>query len=348
MLKTLIVLAAVAIVWTPTRCSPAESNASSDSPKVDRPSREGNSPSRKEALDLVTALGGHFDRKQPSPDDIVKSVYLWGTAISDTQLELLVALRGIEHLQLMNTGVTDAGMASIGRMTGLQSLHLQGTKITGKGLSQLRDLKNLRWLNVSETAVREQDLAALAGMKSLATVHPFGPDTVEAWLTTAELMSTAWAPSQDGLLSLRLLAPKNPIPAREPIVIFVELRNNSQQRDLTVIRPFGNGDIGPIGWIVLRNDTARQIRYSGPIADAFGRRSFPTLPPGNVMRNKSTLYTQFYSGSDRPGAYRVSAQYCVTEPDRRSAVEPDNGKPDLWTGKIVAGPLVVTKVAQPK
>jgi hypothetical protein len=69
--------------------------------------------------------------------EVVEFVNLEGTPISDTDLDLLLALPSIQRLNLRRTRVTDAGVSRLKELPNLKLVLLEGTAVSDVGIDDL-------------------------------------------------------------------------------------------------------------------------------------------------------------------------------------------------------------------
>jgi formylglycine-generating enzyme required for sulfatase activity/WD40 repeat protein/endonuclease YncB( thermonuclease family) len=124
--------------------------------------------------------------------DVLRSVDLHGTAITDAGLDHLAALTDLVELNLNWTKVTparvvrlvkgrskfqglelsgvpfgDSDLADLKGLTGLRSLSLRGSSVTDKGLAHLKSLTKLRVLSLMSTGIGDAGLEHLKGLTDL-------------------------------------------------------------------------------------------------------------------------------------------------------------------------------------
>ncbi len=97
---------------------------------------------------------------------------LLGDAFTDADLALLDGLEDlVESLNLAGTGVTDAGVASLAAHIQLRRLHLQNTRIGDDALVHVAGLDRLEYLNLYGTRVTDAGIARLAGLPNLRKIY---------------------------------------------------------------------------------------------------------------------------------------------------------------------------------
>ena len=123
-----------------------------------------------------------------------------------------------------------------------------------------------------------------------------------------ELKVGDWVTSDDGALSLRLLA-YDPVTRKEPIVLMAELRNNSED-ELTVWLPFRPEYRA---WMVLDVRRGLQdISYSGPIPGyAPGPGDYASIAPGQTVDNSIELPVDGFPSSHWPREYLIRYPYAT-------------------------------------
>ena len=95
---------------------------------------------------------------------------LWGTMVTDADLECLKRLNDLETLDLMDVHITNAGIEHLKGLTNLRSLNLSGTKVTDEGLKHLKRLNKLQFLHLGNTNISDAGLEYLKGLKSLESL----------------------------------------------------------------------------------------------------------------------------------------------------------------------------------
>ena len=80
--------------------------------------------------------------------ELITSINLEGTKITDAGLKELAKLQKLERLFLCHTQITDAGLKELTKLKNLKKLSLEGTQITDAGLKELANMQNLQelWL----------------------------------------------------------------------------------------------------------------------------------------------------------------------------------------------------------
>lgn len=104
--------------------------------------------------------------------NIIYSLNLRGTEVTDKGLESLKDLKSLVRLHLERTKVTDAGLVNLAGLENLEYLNLYGTEITDAGLQSLAGLKKLKKLYVWQTKVTEEGQAKFKAANSTAQLIP--------------------------------------------------------------------------------------------------------------------------------------------------------------------------------
>jgi Leucine Rich Repeat (LRR) protein len=91
--------------------------------------------------------------------NILYSLNLRGTEITDKGLEYLKDAKSLTRLHLERTKITDAGLANLAGLESLEYLNLYGTEVSDAGVQSLAGLKNLKRLYVWQTKVTEEGQA---------------------------------------------------------------------------------------------------------------------------------------------------------------------------------------------
>ena len=128
----------------------------------------------------------------------LQGLYLFGTDVSDSELQHLGELPNLESIELGGCNVTTEGILhlrssrklkrlgladirpplddnAIERIASvwpnLESISLDSCQITDAGLSHVGNLRRLRYLNVSQTQITDKGLESLVGLSQLTTLH---------------------------------------------------------------------------------------------------------------------------------------------------------------------------------
>lgn len=96
------------------------------------------------------------------------SLNLAGQPISDKGLSDLKDFPSLKQLNLHATKISDAGLAELAKSTTIEDLDISGTEgVTDKGLAHLRELSNLKSLGLFATNITDDGLARLTDNKKL-------------------------------------------------------------------------------------------------------------------------------------------------------------------------------------
>jgi hypothetical protein len=146
---------------------------------------------------------------------------------------------------------------------------------------------------------------------------------------------SAWGNSPDGAVSVRIYAPTAVQERQDAIEVYAELRNNSTS-PLFVKKPLADPSgfeiVGPLA-DVLDLDRAEPLVAS--------RSLHEIVQPGESVGDQLRIPLKKGQGRDAPGRNRLRFAYRVTAADQRAAE--DLRKPNLWTGEVVTGFVVVTR-----
>lgn len=104
--------------------------------------------------------------------NLIFSLNLRGTEVSDKGLEHLKDLKSLTRLHLERTKITDAGLANLVGLANLEYLNLYGTEVTDAGLQTLAGLKNLKKLYVWQTKITEEGQAKFKTAAATVTLIP--------------------------------------------------------------------------------------------------------------------------------------------------------------------------------
>ena len=99
------------------------------------------SPEEKAAIAEIKKLGGTFKVSKYGKmrdQKWITRVSLDDTRVTDSGLEHLKGLSGLQYLYLDNTQVTDVGLEHLKELTRLRLLHLNDTQVTDAGVNELR------------------------------------------------------------------------------------------------------------------------------------------------------------------------------------------------------------------
>jgi hypothetical protein len=285
---------------------------------------------KRDGAEFLYGLGG------PSAGPV--TAILRGRRFGDAQVVLVSSIPTLTCLYLSESAVTDEGLKSLQKMPHLKLLYLEKTAITN--LAPLAQMPSLSVLDVTGTSLREADLAALAGSKCKG-VTPFSDKVVSAWLVDADLASSPWVNSKDGVLSLRLLVSAKAVPAGNPIVVLAELRNNTGGC-VNVLRPFGDFGVAPKALRIV--GPAGAIASQFPNVDyVFGAGAFAALLPGETIRDRLDVDAKGYPKSNLPGKYVLQYPYRATTGHQEQAAQEWINLPNLWVGEIESGKVSLVK-----
>ena len=154
------------------------------------------------------------------------------------------------------------------------------------------------------------------------------------------LTATDWVTSEDGVLSLCLLA-MAPVARDELILLQIELRNNTDDA-LLVRSPFSRGYKNWFA-IGITTEDGRQIRYEPKTVPGSTMRVPPaSILPGEVLHDESRLPENIFPGIDRRGIYTIVYTYRAYEQD---AIETSlhGRRSDIWLGEIRSEPITVRR-----
>jgi len=104
----------------------------------------------------------------------VAVVTLFGTNITDGELERLAPLSHIRILSLKDTAVTDAGLANLQGSSQLATLDLGNTRITDAGLEHAKCLSTLTELGLENTKITDAGLEHLHRLINLKGLYVYG------------------------------------------------------------------------------------------------------------------------------------------------------------------------------
>ncbi len=104
--------------------------------------------------------------------NIIYSLNLRGTEVTDKGLEQLKELKGLVRLHLERTKITDAGVAHLAALANLEYLNLYGTEVTDAGIQALAGSKNLKRIYVWQTKVTEEGQAKFKAVNTTAQLVP--------------------------------------------------------------------------------------------------------------------------------------------------------------------------------
>ncbi len=104
--------------------------------------------------------------------NIIYSLNLRGTEITDKGLEQLKDLKSLVRLHLERTKITDAGLANLAALENLEYLNLYGVEVTDAGVQSLAGLKKLKRIYVWQTKVTEEGQAKFKAANTTAQLVP--------------------------------------------------------------------------------------------------------------------------------------------------------------------------------
>ncbi|MFM9962787.1 MAG: hypothetical protein ACKV2Q_16375 [Planctomycetaceae bacterium] len=104
--------------------------------------------------------------------NVIYSLNLRGTEVTDKGLEHLKELKSLVRLHLERTKITDAGLAHLAALENLEYLNLYGTEVTDAGVQSLAGLKKLKKLYVWQTKVTEEGQAKFKAANTTAQLVP--------------------------------------------------------------------------------------------------------------------------------------------------------------------------------
>jgi hypothetical protein len=110
-------------------------------------------------LDIKDQVDLKLSRMQEIKPDDLQSLFLY--EISDTDLDGIVHLTGLEELYLSGLQLTDAALRRLSPLTNLKRLFLYQTGITDRGLIHLVRLPHLQGLTSSGNSITKAGLASL-------------------------------------------------------------------------------------------------------------------------------------------------------------------------------------------
>ncbi len=104
--------------------------------------------------------------------NIIYSLNLRGTEVTDKGLEQLKDLKSLVRLHLERTKITDAGLAHLAALENLEYLNLYGTEVTDAGVQSLAGSKKLKRLYVWQTKVTEEGQTKFKAANTTAQLVP--------------------------------------------------------------------------------------------------------------------------------------------------------------------------------
>jgi Leucine-rich repeat (LRR) protein len=91
--------------------------------------------------------------------------------ITDSGIQTLTELKGIENLELTWTKVTDSSMPMIAKLSKIRDLDLTGSRVTDQGIGALIACKELKTIDLSNTEVTDKCLKSLGGLPKLKELN---------------------------------------------------------------------------------------------------------------------------------------------------------------------------------
>ncbi len=104
--------------------------------------------------------------------NIIYSLNLRGTEITDKGLEHLKDLKSLVRLHLERTKITDAGLANLAGLENLEYLNLYGVEVTDAGVQSLAGLKKLKRIYVWQTKMTEEGQTKFKAANTTAQLVP--------------------------------------------------------------------------------------------------------------------------------------------------------------------------------
>ncbi|HDZ21148.1 hypothetical protein LCGC14_0094070 [marine sediment metagenome] len=188
-----------------------------------------------------------------------------------------------------------------------------------------------------------------------------------------DMTASEWTTSADGVLSLRLLTPKEATVPGEPVLLFAEIRNDTDE-PITILRPFGfEGN----AWVNIRVTRPDGVQITGAEPPSYGIVDpFKVLGPRMKWLDVTKLKAVPFTGIDQAGEHAIEFSYivgrshvselerCVKYPDVYQSVlhqpappRPPGSRPvstapssagskdvpALWIGEIHSAAITITK-----
>lgn len=104
----------------------------------------------------------------------LNSLTLTGTRVDDTAMEKLAKMSQLESLDISYARVTDAGLKHVGALKHLRTLCVGGNPITDRGLEEIARLTQLSDLMITNANISDAGLEHIAWLPKLTTVHLSG------------------------------------------------------------------------------------------------------------------------------------------------------------------------------
>ncbi len=144
-----------------------------DKPKEDKPKEAAKlTQAESDAIAAVKKAGGAVLQVAQNDNRLDIAFHLADGKIGDEQVATVKALGNVIYsLNLRGTEVTDKGLEQLKELKSLVRLHLERTKITDAGLAHLAALENLEYLNLYGTEVTDAGVQSLAGSKKLKRLY---------------------------------------------------------------------------------------------------------------------------------------------------------------------------------
>ncbi|GAW66303.1 molecular chaperone DnaJ [Geoanaerobacter pelophilus] len=121
-------------------------------------------------LDVKDEAGPSLKLLQQLKADDLQALFLY--EVTDSDLDNIVHLSGLEELYLCGQGLTDAALLSISSLTNLKRIYLYQTAISDRGLVYLQGLQGLKGLTSSGNSITDEGLAvfqkAIPGVKTVS------------------------------------------------------------------------------------------------------------------------------------------------------------------------------------
>jgi hypothetical protein len=92
-------------------------------------------------------------------------------AVTDEDLEQLLALSSLQRLDVSRTKITPAAANTLARMPALRELELAGTKIGDEAIMRLQELKGVESLNLTGTSLSDRGIARLCTLPKLKALY---------------------------------------------------------------------------------------------------------------------------------------------------------------------------------
>jgi Leucine-rich repeat (LRR) protein len=97
----------------------------------------------------------------------LKVLHLKGQRLTDTSVECLAELSGLEELYFYDSALTDQSAKHLRRLSSLKRLFLSGDRMTDQALPDLAAIQNLEKLGLSSPKFTDDGVAALAPLSKL-------------------------------------------------------------------------------------------------------------------------------------------------------------------------------------